>query len=130
MGLSKTGMSCLLMARVIGCSRVPVPPARMIPRMSGNLLQEADTGTRFRVPTHARYVVGQGARGERLGERRRGGVLRREHRRVRRPVDAQRGVERVDTVFGARAVDVVAEVDDGAVRLQRAETVPEAFREV
>src|SRR6478609_2894849 len=28
-------MSCLLMPRVIGCSRLPVPPARMIPFMVG-----------------------------------------------------------------------------------------------
>src|SRR5215469_1176170 len=31
MGLSYTGSSCLLIACVTGCSRVPDPPARMIP---------------------------------------------------------------------------------------------------
>src|SRR5574343_971791 len=31
MGLSYTGSSCLLMASVAGCSRVPEPPARMMP---------------------------------------------------------------------------------------------------
>jgi hypothetical protein len=31
MGLSKTGKSCLLTARVTGCKRVPAPPAKMIP---------------------------------------------------------------------------------------------------
>src|SRR5574341_205352 len=33
MGLSYTGSICLLDARVNGCSRVPRPPARMIPFM-------------------------------------------------------------------------------------------------
>ncbi|EKD96638.1 MAG: hypothetical protein ACD_23C01365G0001, partial [uncultured bacterium] len=31
MGLSYTGSSCLLMASVAGCRRVPEPPARMRP---------------------------------------------------------------------------------------------------
>src|SRR5512141_761047 len=31
MGLSYTGSSCLLMASVAGCRRVPEPPARMMP---------------------------------------------------------------------------------------------------
>src|SRR5574343_299344 len=31
MGLSYTGSNCLLMASVAGCSRVPEPPARMMP---------------------------------------------------------------------------------------------------
>ena len=31
MGLSYTGKSCLLCDKVIGCSRVPAPPAKMIP---------------------------------------------------------------------------------------------------
>ena len=31
MGLSYTGKSCLLMASVAGCKRVPEPPARMMP---------------------------------------------------------------------------------------------------
>ena len=30
-GLSNTGSSCLLMASVAGCRRVPEPPARMMP---------------------------------------------------------------------------------------------------
>lgn len=33
MGLSYTGISCLLMAKVRGCKRVPEPPARMMPFM-------------------------------------------------------------------------------------------------
>jgi hypothetical protein len=33
MGLSYTGMSCLLITRVIGYRRVPDPPAKMIPFM-------------------------------------------------------------------------------------------------
>lgn len=39
MGLSQTGSSCLLTARVIGWRRVPEPPARMMPFMGGSPLR-------------------------------------------------------------------------------------------
>ena len=35
MGLSYTGSSCLLIAKVAGCRRLPEPPARMMPLRAG-----------------------------------------------------------------------------------------------
>src|SRR5213592_676655 len=54
MGLSKTGRSCLLVARVSGWRRVPAPPARMIPFLLTEPSVPGDHGDRHRTPRSAR----------------------------------------------------------------------------
>src|SRR5574338_761675 len=44
MGLSYTGRSCLDTARVAGCSRVPEPPARMMPLRVMGVCSPGSTG--------------------------------------------------------------------------------------
>src|SRR5216117_2461037 len=54
MGLSKTGRSCLLVTRVSGWSRVPAPPARMIPFLLTEPSVPGAHGDRHRWPRSAR----------------------------------------------------------------------------
>src|SRR5690348_7825474 len=85
------GMSCLLMPFVIGYSRVPEPPARMMPRMSAPLPQ--GLGVRLDL-VPGREPAGVG----RLLQRRRLEVARRQPQlpRLGRELEPDRRVERVD----------------------------------
>ena len=105
-------MSCFEMPRVIGQSRVPEPPARMIPRMlSSPLVQRCVEGVRVSprsgsspapLPRRAR------ARRVSFGGQQRLARLGREHQ-------ADVGVERVDAVLALGVVDVAHEVADRRV---------------
>ena len=116
------------MPLVIGQSRVPDPPARMIPRMSlTRLSRSATRSTPAPLPRSAaaRMRRPRPAPARRCPSARAG--ARRPRPGTRAPIV---GVERVDAVLARRVVDVGDEVAHGRVVGQRDEAVAEPLGEV